>query len=69
MNRQLKAEIIRRFGAQYPFAHALGIREATVSSVIQGKRSLTEDEQRKWADLLSVDEPEKLFAGGDGDGK
>jgi plasmid maintenance system antidote protein VapI len=68
MNRELKAEIIRRFGCQYPFAAALGIREALVSSVIQGKHSLSEEEKRKWAKALGVDEPDKIFAGGEESG-
>ena len=55
MNRELKAEIIRHYGAQYPFAAALGIREATVSAVIRGRYTPDDETKRKWAALLGVD--------------
>lgn len=45
MNRELKAKIIRKFGAQYPFAAELGIREATVSAVVGGEYVL--DDKKK----------------------
>lgn len=61
MNRELKAAIIRRYGAQYRFAAALGIQEAIVSGVVTGKKALSQEDQRKWAKLLGVDEPDKLF--------
>jgi len=55
MNKELKAEIIRRFGAQYPFAAFLGIREATVSGVIRGRKTLDASTKRKWAAALEKD--------------
>ena len=55
MNRELKAEIIRRYGAQYPFAAALGIREATVSAVIRGRYQLDSKNKQRWAEALQAD--------------
>jgi hypothetical protein len=64
MNRALKAEIIRRFGAQYPFAAALGIREATVSAVVRGKYVLDDKQRKEWALALETD-AEKIFPTGE----
>jgi plasmid maintenance system antidote protein VapI len=55
INKELKAEIIRSFGAQYPFAAALEIRESTVSAVIRGHQTLSNDEMKRWADVLKTD--------------
>jgi DNA-binding transcriptional regulator YdaS (Cro superfamily) len=63
MNRELKAAIIRRYGTQYHFAAALGIQESIVSCVVRGNRDLSAEDQRKWAKLLGVDDPGKLFGG------
>jgi len=52
MNLELKAAIVRRYGAQYPFAAALGIRESTVSAVVRGHRVLNDEEKSKWAAAL-----------------
>ncbi len=60
MNRELKAAIIRRYGAQYPFAAALGIREATVSAVIRGRYTLNDEKKQKWADALGC-KPFEIF--------
>lgn len=68
MNRELKAAIIRKFGAQFPFAAALGIREATVSAVVRGHQVLDETNQKKWATALGVADYHKLFQGA-GNGK
>jgi hypothetical protein len=64
MNKELKAEIVRKFGAQYPFAAALGIREATVSAVVRGKHILNDKKKQEWARVLGID-PEKLFPTGE----
>jgi hypothetical protein len=64
MNRALKAEIIRKFGAQYSFAAALGIREATVSAVVRGKYVLDDKQKQEWALALEMD-AEKLFPTGE----
>ena len=62
MNKNLKAAIIRRHGAQYPFAHEMGIRESMVSAVIREQRILDDTEKQKWAEALGV-EPEDIFPG------
>lgn len=63
MNKELKAEIIRRFGAQYLFAAAMGIREATVSAVVRGHQILDDRTKRKWSDVLLC-ESEDIFPEG-----
>jgi hypothetical protein len=60
MNLELKAEIVRRYGAQYPFAAALGIRESTVSAVVRGHRALNDEEKSKWAAALGCN-AKKIF--------
>ena len=60
INNELKAEIIRHYGAQYTFAALLGIREATVSAVVRGRQELDDKSKRKWAEVLNTD-AERLF--------
>lgn len=64
IKKELKAEIIRKFGAQYPFAAALGIRESTVSAVIRGHYVLDDVSKRRWAEALGIEDYERLFRGG-----
>jgi plasmid maintenance system antidote protein VapI len=65
MNRELKGEIVKRFGSQFAFAHALGWHEASVSRVVCGHIQLADEEKQRWAKILGADQ-EKLFeqAGG-----
>jgi plasmid maintenance system antidote protein VapI len=55
MNKELKAAIIRVYGTQFPFAHALNIRESTVSAVVRGHHQLTTEEKDRWAQMLFAD--------------
>jgi len=61
MNRNLKAEIVRKYGVQYFFAQALGIRENTVSAVVRGSKEIPAAEKQRWAENLGVP-VKKLFA-------
>jgi len=61
MNKVLKGEIVKKYGAQYPFAHDLNIRESEVSKVIRGKKQLDPDEKKVWADALNVEVSEIFF--------
>ncbi len=61
MNRKLKAEIIRKVGAQYPFAATLGIRESTGSAVVRGNCILDDQKKREWSKALGTDSG-KLFS-------
>ena len=36
INKELKAEIIRKYGAQYPFAAELGISRRTLQNKLKG---------------------------------
>ncbi|MCE5335256.1 MAG: helix-turn-helix domain-containing protein [Desulfobacteraceae bacterium] len=61
MNWKLKATIHDRgFHTQGEFARSLGIQESVLSRVIRGTKSLSRDEQVKWAKALRAN-PEELF--------
>ena len=53
MNRKLKAKIVERFESQANFAEIIQTHEATVSRVIRGRRTLSVDDQKRWADALN----------------
>jgi len=55
INRELKAEIVRNYGAQYVFAATMGIREATVSAVVRGKKELDDKSKQEWAKTLNTE--------------
>lgn len=54
MNKELKAEIFRRFGSQFAFAHAIGSHEATVSKVVRERILLDDTKKREWAAVLNA---------------
>lgn len=60
MNKELKAEIVRRYGSQFRFAQAIGEHEATVSKVVRERVNLREWEKERWADVLGADK-DKIF--------
>ena len=60
MNKELKGEIVRRFGSQFAFAHAIGWHEASVSRVVRGHIRLADEEKQRWAEVLGADS-ERLF--------
>lgn len=61
MNWKLKTTIHERgFHTQADFARFLGIHESDLSRVIRGRKSLTQDEQLKWAEVLHAT-PEEIF--------
>lgn len=64
MNRNLKAEIIKKYGSQFEFAHAIGWHESIISRVIRGHHVLEDTAKQKWADVLGADVKE-LFGGKD----
>jgi transcriptional regulator with XRE-family HTH domain len=55
MNKKLKSKIFERFGTQCDFSRAVDVHESLVSRVLQGRRTLTEAERQRWADLLEAD--------------
>ena len=63
INNELKAEIVRNYGTQYVFAASLGIREATVSAVVRGRKQLDKKSMLLWAKTLKTD-ASSLFPGG-----
>jgi plasmid maintenance system antidote protein VapI len=68
INRNLKSEIVRTYGAQCNFAGAMGLRETVVSGVIRGRLNLSDDEKHRWA--KSLDAPvDKIFPQEDTNGR
>ena len=51
-NLRLKAMIILKFGTQYGFANALGVRDPWISKVINWHEYLPIDTERHWAKML-----------------
>lgn len=54
-NRELKGEIVKHYGSQYKFAHAIGWHESSVSQVIRGRLNINDQTKQKWADALGAD--------------
>jgi len=57
-NNKVKARIIEYYGTQADFAVKLGIREPTVSRVVNGRIRLSDKDKKFWAKKLEspVDE-------------
>jgi len=60
MNKKLKAKIVEHFCTQVDFAEALRIDEAVVSRIVRGRRELTDDGKKQWAEALDC-KPEEIF--------
>jgi plasmid maintenance system antidote protein VapI len=60
MNRILKSKIIENYGSQFEFSLRLGVHETIVSRIVCGKRTLSPEDQKRWASLLGAD-PQRLF--------
>ena len=60
MNKQLKARIFEVFGTQSDFAEFLDVQESLVSQIIRGRRRLSVENQKRWADVLSC-KPKDIF--------
>jgi hypothetical protein len=52
MNWELKKRIGERYRHQWQFAQDVGVCETIVSKVIQCRRHLSREQQKKWADVL-----------------
>lgn len=53
MNKRLKSRIFEVFGTQSDFAKFLGVHESRISQIIRGRRSLSVEDQKKWAAVLN----------------
>jgi len=51
-NKVLRLQIIKGFGTQADFAVAAGCDDTMVSKVINGRRLLSPEQQKEWAELL-----------------
>ncbi len=60
MNRKLKARIIEFFGTQADFAVKIKVDETVVSRIIRGRKILSPEDQKKWAEVLES-APRELF--------
>ena len=52
MNRKLKGKIVEKFGSQWEFAQAVHEHESNVSRIIRGRRELSGESKKVWADAL-----------------
>ena len=52
MLKDLRAEIIRKFGTQSDFAQAMKVHESRISQIVRGRRKLSKDEAERWMDAL-----------------
>jgi hypothetical protein len=60
MNKRRKAKIFEVFGSQADFSLVAMVDETMVSKVVRGRRTLPQNEQTRWANLLGCD-PSELF--------
>jgi transcriptional regulator with XRE-family HTH domain len=52
MNLSLKLKIMKLYRSQADFALAVGAQESLVSRVIRGRRELSNEKKRQWAEKL-----------------
>jgi plasmid maintenance system antidote protein VapI len=52
MKLNLKFRIIELFGNQANFAQKMEVQESLVSRVVRGRRSISKEDQKKWARIL-----------------
>lgn len=55
MNKKLKAKIFEEFGSQADFAAAMKLDESVISRVVNGRRSLSQEDRKKWSRVLGCD--------------
>ena len=55
MNKKLKGKIIEEFGSQADFAQAMKVDESIVSRVVHGRRTLSDEDLKKWSRVLGCD--------------
>lgn len=60
MNRDLRLKIITNYDSQAEFARVVGRDESIVSRVIRGRKTLKDEEKKRWALLLRC-KPEEIF--------
>lgn len=52
MNKKLKAKIIEEYGSQADFAQVMKLDESVISRVINGRRSLNDEDLKEWSRVL-----------------
>lgn len=53
MNRKLKSKIVEEFGCQANFAQAMRLDESVISRVVNGRRSLSTEDAKRWSRVLN----------------
>jgi len=62
INLELKAQIVRKFKTQREFADTMELDETLVSSVVRGRRQISQKQQKRWAKALGWNgDLEELF--------
>ena len=59
-HKKLKAKIVEKYGASADFAPEVGVHESFVSKIIRGRRMLSPESQRFWANALGC-KPSEIF--------
>jgi transcriptional regulator with XRE-family HTH domain len=59
-NLRLKSRIILLFGTAEDFAEQIGVHPSIVSRVVRGRRKLTAESEKKWAEALKC-APDNIF--------
>ena len=62
-NWNLKSLIVEKFGTQADFAIKVGRQQSFISEVLRGRKKLSEEEQKVWAEHLGCN-PEKVVFNG-----
>lgn len=52
MGNTLKALIVKKYGKQWVFANELGIDDSVVSKYVTGRKILTPEQRKIWAEKL-----------------
>ena len=60
MNRKLKAKIVENFESQANFAQIVKTDESIISRIVRERRTLSVEDQKKWAGLLNC-KPGEIF--------
>ena len=55
MNRKLKGKIVEKFGTQFEFSKTINEHESNISRVIRGRRELSQEDQKMWAEVLGAE--------------
>ena len=52
---KLKGRIVEKYGSQRQFASAVGVSEQTITSKINGRVAISQDDVVTWSELLEIE--------------